>query len=138
MRLDIYRSALATDRRVRTKVALLEIYMPLGLWIPPDTPAYVVYLTAFSLVGGRILLSTPLVLNSCISLQQITLTLTSLWRPTTTNDDLSVVSNVLKPIPYYIQPHLRHSATGHERVAGRRSGLVYDGYHVIPPRPEIR
>ncbi|KAF9787807.1 hypothetical protein BJ322DRAFT_580826 [Thelephora terrestris] len=39
-------------------------------------------------VGGRIALPTPLALNSCTSLQRIALTLTSLWRPTPTNDDL--------------------------------------------------
>ncbi|KAF9652732.1 hypothetical protein BDM02DRAFT_3108827 [Thelephora ganbajun] len=50
------------------KLRLLEVYVPM--------------------VGGRINWSTPLVLTSCTSLQRITLTLTSLWRPTPVNDDL--------------------------------------------------
>jgi len=72
------------------ELRLLEIYVSPG-WFhppPPTTPAYLVYLTSFSLVGGRINWSTPLVLNSCTSLQRIALTLTSLWRPTPANDDL--------------------------------------------------
>jgi hypothetical protein len=81
---------------------LLEIYVPLGLSTPPDTPAYVAYLTAFSLVGGRVNLSTPLALTSCTSLQRIELTLTSLWRPTQTNDDLlsSITSSNLSHITF--------------------------------------
>ena len=70
------------------KLRLLEIYVPLGLSHPPDVLPYLIYLTYFPVVGGRIDWSTPLVLNSCTSLQRITLTLTSLWRPTSTNDDL--------------------------------------------------
>lgn len=50
------------------KLRLLEIYVPL--------------------VGGRVNLSSPLLLNSCTSLQRITLALTSLWRPTPTNEEL--------------------------------------------------
>ena len=67
---------------------LLEIYLPLGWFLVHNTPAHLAYLTTFPLVGGRITWSTPLVLNSCTSLQRITLTLTSLWRPTPTNDEL--------------------------------------------------
>ena len=70
------------------KLRLLEIYVPLGWSYPPNTSAWMVYLTSFALVGGRISWSTPVVLNSCTSLQQIALTLTSLWRPTSINDDL--------------------------------------------------
>jgi len=70
------------------KLRLLEIYVPLGLSHLPDTPAYLIYLIYLPVVGGRITWSTPLVLNTCTSLQRIMLTLTSLWRPTQTNDDL--------------------------------------------------
>ena len=70
------------------KLRLLEIYVPLGLSHSPYIPACLNYLTRFPIVGGRINWSTPLVLSSCTSLQQITLTLTSLWRPTPANDDL--------------------------------------------------
>ena len=70
------------------KLRLLEIYVPLGLSYPPGMPPHLIYLTYFPVVGGRINWSTPLVLSPCISLQRITLTLTSLWRPTSTNDDL--------------------------------------------------
>lgn len=84
------------------RLRLLEIYVPLGLSIPPNTPPRVVYLTASSLVGGRTNLSTPLVLNSCTSLQRIVLTLTSLWRPTPTNDDLlsSIASSNLSHVTF--------------------------------------
>jgi hypothetical protein len=70
------------------KLRLLEIYVPLGLSHPLEMPPYLIYLTQFPVVGGRINWSTPLALNSCTSLQRITLTLTSLWRPTSTNEDL--------------------------------------------------
>ena len=69
------------------KLRLLEIYVPLGWSLPLNTPAHVIYLTTFS-VGGRITWSTPLVLTSCTILQRITLTLTSIWRPTPVNDEL--------------------------------------------------
>ena len=86
------------------KLRLLEVYVPLGVLIPPDAPAYLAYLTAFSLVGGRMNLSTPLVLTSCTSLQRIELTLTSLWRPTQTNDDLlsSITSSNLSYITFHL------------------------------------
>ena len=70
------------------KLRLLEVHVPLGLSHSPDVPAYLIYLTYFPIVGGRADYSTPLVLNSCTSLQRIALTLTSLWRPTPANDDL--------------------------------------------------
>lgn len=85
---------------------LLEIYMPLGLLIPPNTPAYVAYLTAPSLVGGRVNLSSPLVLNSCTSLQRINLALHSLWRPTPTIEELlsSLASSSISHITFDLIP----------------------------------
>jgi hypothetical protein len=70
------------------KLRVLDIYVPLGWSLPFNTPAYLVYLMTFSLVGGRINWSSSLVLNSCTALQRITLTLTSLWRPTAANEEL--------------------------------------------------
>ena len=88
------------------KLRLLEIYVPLGLSIPSNTPAYVVYLIVFSLVGGRSNMSNPVALNSCASLQQIVLTLTSLWRPTAPNDDIlsSTTSSNLSHVTFNVIP----------------------------------
>ena len=86
------------------KLRLLEIYVSPGWSHPSNTPAYSIYLTSFSLVGGRVNWSTPLVLNSCASLQRIALTLTSLWRPTPANDDLlsSLTSSNLSHVTFNI------------------------------------
>jgi hypothetical protein len=87
------------------KLRALDIYVPLGWSLPPNTPADLVYLTTFS-VGGRISWSTPLVLNSCTILQRITLTLTSLWRPTPANDDLlsTLTSSTLSHVTFNVIP----------------------------------
>jgi len=94
------------------KLRLLEVYVPLGWSLPPNDPAYLVYLTTFS-VGGRINWSTPLVLNSCTSLQRIALTLTSIWRPTPANDDLlsTLTSSNLSHITFNLIPDTTPTTT---------------------------
>ena len=101
------------------KLRLLEIYVPLGLSLPLNTPAYVVYLTSFS-VGGRITWSTPLVLNSCTSLQRVVLTLTSIWRPTSTNDDLlsTLTSSNLSHVTFNLIHDTTQTATEITAVDG--------------------
>lgn len=68
------------------KLRLLEIYMPL--------------------VGGRVNLSSPLVLSSCTSLQRINLALNSLWRPTPTIEELlsSLASSSISHITFNLIP----------------------------------
>ena len=95
------------------KLRLLEIYVPLGLSHPPGMPLYLTCLTYFPVVGGRINWSTPLVLNSCTSLHQITLTLTSLWRPTSTNDELlsTLASPNVSHVTFNVIPDTTQAAT---------------------------
>jgi hypothetical protein len=94
------------------KLRLLEIYIPLGSLTSPVSP-YLVHLTIVSLVGGRVNLTTQLALGSCTTLQQIVLTLTSLWRPTPTNDELlsSVTSSNLTRITFNLIGETTQPAT---------------------------